>query len=154
MFFSSSLPWASSASIAESVNSGQRPKAMFEALQISVQAALIASGRARAAERRGTRHRVPAGLDPALIRIGPARRGGDFPVSELDAVLVANAIQRRQYVGGEFAGFLQHGGGDVAVEIAVMAGFQRGLQAGAMVKAEQHVVDRRTVGHDVLRMGD
>ena len=31
--------------MAESVSSGQRPKAMFDALQISVQAALIAIGR-------------------------------------------------------------------------------------------------------------
>ena len=31
--------------MAESVTSGQRPKAMFDALQISVQAALMASGR-------------------------------------------------------------------------------------------------------------
>jgi hypothetical protein len=31
--------------MADSVSSGQRPKAMFDALQISVQAALIASGR-------------------------------------------------------------------------------------------------------------
>ncbi len=44
-FFQLVLPCASSASIAESVSSGQRPKAMLDALQISVQAALIAIGK-------------------------------------------------------------------------------------------------------------
>jgi hypothetical protein len=33
-----------------------------------------------------------------------------------------------------------------------MAGFQRGLQAGAMVEGEQHVVDRRTIGHDLVSL--
>jgi hypothetical protein len=28
-----------------------------------------------------------------------------------------------------------------------MAGFHRSLQAGAMIEGEQHVIDRRTVGH-------
>src|SRR5438874_13242644 len=45
MVLSSLEPCASSASIADSVSSGQRPKATLDALQISVQAALIASGR-------------------------------------------------------------------------------------------------------------
>ena len=102
---------------------------------------------ALAAERFRTRHRVPARRRPALIGIGPAGRGGDLAVLELDAVFVADPVERRQHVGGELAGFLQHGGGDVAVEIAVMAGFHGGLQARAMVEGQQHVVDRRAVGH-------
>jgi len=40
-----------------------------------------------------------------------------------------------------------NGRGDVAVEIAVMAGFHGRLQAGAMVEREQDVRDRRAVGH-------
>src|SRR6185437_1000538 len=40
-------------------------------------------------------------------------------------------------------------GGDVGVEIAVMAGLDGGLQPGAVVERKQHVVDRRAVGHDV-----
>ena len=63
------------------------------------------------------------------------------------------AIERRQHVGGELAGFLQHGGGDVAVEIAVMAGLDGGLQAGAMVERKQHVGDRRAVGHGGHSLG-
>jgi len=65
----------------------------------------------------------------------------------LIAVLVADAIERREHVGGKPSGFLQHGGGDVGVEIAVMAGFHGGLQARAMVEGQQHVIDRRAVGH-------
>ena len=63
-------------------------------------------------------------------------------------MLVAHAIERRQHVAGEFAGFLQHGRGDIAVEIAVMAGLHGGLEAGAVVERKQDVVDRRAVGHD------
>jgi hypothetical protein len=33
-----------------------------------------------------------------------------------------------------------------------MAGFQCGLQAGAMVEGEQHIVDRRTIGHDLVSL--
>ena len=95
-------------------------------------------------------HRVPAAVGPALVGIGPARRGRDLVAVELDAVLVADPVERRQHVGRELAGFLQHGGGDVGVEIAVMAGFDGGLQAGAMVERKQHVVDRRAVGHGVI----
>ena len=94
------------------------------------------------------RHRVPPGGDPALIGIGPARRGRHLVVGELDAVFVAHPVKRRQHVAGEFAGFLQHGRGDVAVEIAVMAGLHGRLQAGAVVEREQDVGDRRAVSHD------
>ena len=104
---------------------------------------------ALAAESFRPRHRVPAAVGPALVGIGPARRGRDLAVVELDAVLVADLVERRQHVGGELAGFLQHGGGDVGVEIAVMAGFHRRLQPGAVVERKQHVVDRRAVGHGV-----
>ena len=103
--------------------------------------------KALAAKRFRAGHRVPPGRRPALIGIGPARSGGHLVGLELDAVFVADAIERRQHVGGEFAGFLQHRRGDVGVEIAVMAGLHGRLQAGAMVEGEQHVVDRRAVGH-------
>ena len=102
---------------------------------------------ALAAERFRTRHRIPAGRGPAPIGVGPAGRGGHLAAVELDAVLVADPVQRRQHVAGEFSGFLQHGGGDVGVEIAVMAGLDGGLQAGAVIEGEQHVIDRRAVAH-------
>ena len=105
---------------------------------------------ALAAEILRPRNGVPAALGPALVGIRPARRGRDLAVVELDAVLVADLVERRQHVGREFAGFLQHGGHDVGVEIAVMAGFQGGLEAGAMVERQQHVRDRRAVGHGSL----
>ena len=102
---------------------------------------------ALAAERLGTGYRVPARRGPSLVGVGPAGGGGDFAGVERDPVLIADLVQRRQHVGGEFPGFLQHRGGDVGVEIAVMAGLHGGLEAGAMVESEQHVVDRRAVGH-------
>ena len=103
---------------------------------------------ALAAEAFRPRHRVPSARDPALIGVRPAGRGRHLVVGELDAVFVADAIERRQHVAGEFAGFLQHGRGDVAVEVAVMAGLHGGLQAGAVVEREQDVGDRRAVSHD------
>ena len=104
------------------------------------------------AERFRPRHRVPARARPALIGIRPARRGRHHALVELDAVLVADFIERRQHVGGEFAGLLQHGRGDVAVEIAVMPGLDRGLQPRAMVERKQDVGDRRGVGHGGARV--
>ncbi len=100
------------------------------------------------------RHRVPPGRGPALIGVRPARRRRHLAVVELDAVLVAHLVQRRQHVAGELAGLFQHGGGDIAVEIAVMAGFHGGLQARAVVERKQDVVDRRAVGHGVTPRGN
>ena len=104
---------------------------------------------ALAAECLRSRHRIPAGRGPALIRVRPARRGRHLVIVELDAVLIADAIERRQHVGRKSSGFFQHRRGDVAVEIAVMSGGYRRLQAGAVIESEQHVVDRRAVGHDL-----
>src|SRR5664279_5460416 len=102
---------------------------------------------ALAAERFRSGHRVPAGFGPAPVGVGPAGGGGHLAAFELDAVFIADPVQWRQHVRGETAGFLQHGGSDVAVEIAVMAGFHGGLQARAVMEGQQHVVDRRAVGH-------
>ena len=102
---------------------------------------------ALAAERFRARHRVPARRRPAPIGVRPAGRGGDLAVVELDAVLVADPIERRQHVGGELAGFLEHRRGNVGVEIAVVPGLDGGLEPRAVVERKQHVVDRRAVGH-------
>ncbi len=50
---------------------------------------------ALAAKTLRARHRVPPGGDPALIGVGPARRGRHLVVLELDAVLIADTIERR-----------------------------------------------------------
>jgi hypothetical protein len=105
--------------------------------------------KALAAECLWAGHRVPAGMGPALVGIGPPGRGGHLVRLELDAMFVAHSIQGRQYIGGKTSGFLQHGSGDIAVEIAIMAGFHGGLKAGAMIEGQQHVVDRRAIGHDL-----
>ncbi len=56
---------------------------------------------ALAAERFRPRYRVPAGGRPALVGVGPAGRGGHLVGFELDAVFVADPVQRRQHVGGK-----------------------------------------------------
>ena len=108
---------------------------------------------ALSAERLGAGNRVPSGRGPALIGIRPAGGRDHLVVLELDAVFVADPIERRQHVAGEFAGFLQHGRGDVAVKIAVMAGCNGGLEARAVIEGQQDVVDRRAVGHGVTPDG-
>ncbi len=57
----------------------------------------------------------------AQARVGllPARRRGDDAVLERRAELVADGIERRDHVGGELAGLLQHGIDGRLVEIAV-----------------------------------
>src|ERR1700689_1205208 len=64
-------------------------------------------------------------------------------------MFVADAVERRQHVGGEPAGFFQHGWGDIAVEIAVVAGLPCSLKPGAVIEGQQHVVDRRAVSHGI-----
>ncbi len=65
-------------------------------------------------------------------------------------MLVADLVERRQDVRSELAGFLQHGGREIGVEIAIMAGLHGGLEARAMVERQQHVRNRRAVGHGSL----
>jgi hypothetical protein len=104
---------------------------------------------ALAAEILRPRHRVPPAGGPALVGIGPTGSGDDIRAFELDAVFVAGAVERCQHIRGKPAGFFQHGGSDIAVEIAVVTGLHGGLQPGAMVEGQQHVVDRRAVGHGI-----
>src|SRR6202043_807932 len=79
--------------------------------------------------------------------VRPAGRGGDLVGLKLDAVLVADTIERRQHVRGELAGLLEHRCGNVGVEIAVMPGLEGRFEARAVVQRKQHVVDRGAVGH-------
>ena len=108
---------------------------------------------ALSAKRFGTRHRVPPRGRPAPVGIGPAGGGGHLAGFELDAVFVADPVERGQHVGCELASFLEHGGGDVGIEIAVMPSLDGGLQARAVVEGQQHVVDRRAVGHVISPHG-
>ncbi|GCC46671.1 hypothetical protein chiPu_0030726, partial [Chiloscyllium punctatum] len=94
-------------------------------------------------------HRVPSRGGPALIGVGPAGCGRHLAVVELDAVFVADRVQRRQHVGGELAGFFQYRSGDLAIEIAVVAGRHGGSEPRTMIEGQQNIVDRRAVGHGV-----
>ena len=100
-----------------------------------------------AAEILRSRHRIPAGFRPAPVGVRPARRGGHLVVGELDAVLVADPVERRQHVGGEPAGFLENSRGNVVVEVAVVTGLHGLFEAGAVLEGKHHVADRCAVGH-------
>ena len=103
---------------------------------------------ALAAECLGPRDRVPSGIRPALVGIGPARCSGHLAVGKFDAVLVADPVQRSEHVGCEPAGFFQHRGRDVAIVIAIVTCLHGGLQAGSVVEGEQDIGYGCAIGHD------
>ena len=78
-----------------------------------------------AAPLRGSGKPVPAGLRPGAIGLLPARRRGDGAVLERRAVLVADRVERRENVGREPAGLLEHGLDHVLAEVAVESFGQR-----------------------------
>ena len=90
---------------------------------------------------------VPAGGGPGGVGRFPARRRGDRAVLERGAELVADAIERRDHVAGEAAGFLQHGIDHVLVEIAIKPFRQRGFEARGVFERKSDVGNRGAVGH-------
>ena len=90
---------------------------------------------------------VPAGGGPGGVGLLPAGRRRHLAVLERRAELVADGIERRDHVGGEFAGFFQHGVDGRLVEIAVKPIRQRGREAGGVLERESDVGNRRAVAH-------
>jgi len=76
----------------------------------------------------------------------------DAFIRELHALPVARLIERLEHVGREFAGFLDHRGGKLRIVAIIMSCFHGGQKAGAMVEGEEHVVDRRAVGHGMISL--
>ena len=99
-----------------------------------------------------TRHCVPAAFAPALVGIGPARRGDDALVGELDARAVSRLVERLEHVGGELAGFLDHRSGELRIVAIIMSCLHGGQKAGTMIEGEEHVVDRGAVSHDLISL--
>ena len=90
---------------------------------------------------------VPAGGGPGGIGLFPARRRGDGAVLERRAVLVADAVERRDHVAGEAAGFGQHRIDRFLVEVAVKPFGQRVFQPGGVFERKSDIGNRRAVGH-------
>ena len=101
------------------VSTGPMPKAIEAEFHISMQAALSACGSPWPPHSRGRGKPVPAGRGPGAIGLLPAGRHGDRAVLERRAVAVADRVERRDHVGREPAGLLEHGIDDVVAEIAV-----------------------------------
>ena len=100
-----------------------------------------------AAEFGGRGDAVPAGGGPGGVGFLPARRRGDDAVLERRAEFVADAVERRDHLAGEAAGFFQHLVDHVLVEIAVKAFRQRGFQAGGVFERKSDVGDGGAIGH-------
>ena len=66
-------------------------------------------------------------------------------VLEQRALLVADAVERRDHVGGELAGFLEHGLEEIVAEVLIDPLGPRGRKPGGMFQGERDVGDRRAV---------
>ena len=129
------------------VSSGPMPKAIEAAFHISMQAALSACGSVLAAPLRGRGEPVPAGGGPGGIGCFPARRRGDGAVLERRAVVCRRPVERRDHVGGEAAGFLQHRVDGALVEIAIKPLGYCVFQPSGVFERESDVGNRGTIGH-------
>src|SRR2546430_12364067 len=107
--------------MAPSVSSGQSPKAMFDALQISVHAALIASGRPWPPNASGP----DTAFHPAAAQRWYAwGQPGAVVTLSASSLMPCSSPTRLSGASTSLANF-----GDVGVEIAVMSGLHRSLQA-------------------------
>ena len=104
-------------------------------------------GQAHAAElgRRGDA--VPARLRPAPVDVGEAGRRRHHAVLVTRAGKIAGAVERRDFLGGEAAGFRDDGGHGVPIEIAHEPLFDQPWQIGDRAQRKEDVGDRRTIRH-------
>ena len=107
-------------------------------------------GQTLAAEVRWMLQALPAALGVLAEGLLEARRGGHLAVVPRRGVLVAFPVQRCDHAFVELGAFLEHG--LRRVEAGVLEAGQLGhfLEAGEFLHAEQHVLDRRDVAHDVI----
>ena len=102
------------------VSTGPMPNAIEAEFHISMQAALSACGSPWPPHCAGSEAAFQPAAAQAAIGLLPAGRHGDRAVLERRAELVADRVERRDHVGGEPAGFLQHGVDIVGGEIAAL----------------------------------
>ncbi len=67
---------------------------------------------------------------------------------------VADAVERRDHVGCEFAGLFEHGVDEILGQIAVETLVERALEACRMLERESDIADRRPVGHGFVFQSD
>nr|WP_310451988.1 hypothetical protein [Sulfuritalea sp.] len=90
----------------------------------------------------------PAACRELFVGLGPARRRKDLAVFEAAAGTVAGAVERRQYTGGELAGFLQHGIDQIGRGFLTAWALRNPGQARDFVEQEADVGERSVViGH-------
>ena len=99
---------------------------------------------------RGSGEPVPAGLRPSAIGFLPARGSGDGAVLEGGTVTVADRVQRRENIGREPAGLLEHRVDHVAGEVVEQALGQGGAQARCVPEGEGDVGNRCAIGHRMV----
>ena len=103
-------------------------------------------GQALAAPVGGAGDAVPPGRGPIAVGRFPARRRRHLAILERRAVPVAIAVDRRQHLGREAAGFLEDRFDEIIAE--VVEPFGLGLcEARGVAKREKHVGRGSLVGH-------
>ncbi len=127
------------------VSVGPTAKAAEAEFHISTQAALIAQRQALAAPFGRAGEPVPAGGGPGGVGLLPAGRHGDVAVLEQRAVLIADAVERRDHVGGELAGFLEHRVDEIVAEVLIDPLGPRRREPGGIFQGKRDIGDRRAV---------
>ena len=79
--------------------------------------------------------------------VGETRRGRHRPIGVGRALLVADAIQRRQHLFGELAGGFQNSLGHLGVVVGEDAGRGEVGHAGHGFQGEGQVPNGRAIGH-------
>ena len=122
------------------VSTGPMPKAMEAEFQIIDAGGVDRVWQLLAAVFGGRGEPVPAGSGPGGVGLLPARRHIDLAVLERRAELVADAVERRDHVAGEFAGLFQHGIDGRLVESAGRGpSSRRGGDAGGVLERKSNV---------------
>ena len=90
---------------------------------------------------------VPTALAPRVIGFLPARRGGDDAVFDGSADTVADAVERRQHLGGHPAGLGQHRLDIVHRQVAEEPFLQCRQERSPVFERKGHVGERGVIGH-------
>ncbi len=67
---------------------------------------------------------------------------------------VADAVERCDHIGCEFARLFEHGVDEILGQIAVETLVERALEACRMLERESDIADRRLVGHGFVFQSD
>ena len=90
---------------------------------------------------------VPTAGDELPVRILPALRQHHLAVHQLRALAVAQPVQRREHLGGEFAGLGQHALNQPGIDFFAAGQLPDFFQIGKLGGGEQQVTHRRGERH-------